>query len=63
MSDSKRWFQSKLMWTGVLAFVVGGLEALGASPDMPESVAKYALLAVGILVMVFRSVTSKAITG
>jgi len=57
--EEKKWYQSKIFWTGVVLFIGNGLNAL--SKTVSPEVAGYISSALGVIVIMFRAFTGEAI--
>ncbi len=58
INKSKRWFESKTMWIGILEITVGALGLLGAFLEIGNfTPAALTLLIAGILTVILRKVT------
>jgi hypothetical protein len=59
--NTKAWYMSKSLWTGVIVVILGGLQALQSLP-MNESTAGIVSVVLGVLVVLNRLVTTMPIT-
>lgn len=59
--NTKAWYLSKSLWTGVLVVILGGLQAAQSLP-MNESTAGIVSVVLGMLVVLNRLVTTMPIT-
>lgn len=59
--EPKPWWGSKLNWVGIALLAAATLEFLAKDALTPDWLDKYLMMGAGILVIVFRGVTSQPI--
>lgn len=54
----KAWYESKLIWTGIIATVLGGLDGLAGTGLLGAGIKDAVLIGVGLLTIVWRSISA-----
>jgi hypothetical protein len=55
MAEAKGWYQSKLVWIGVLQMAAGGLDSLMEVEGIPPEIYKWLLMFSGIVTVIMRT--------